>query len=164
MLMVLALTGSAYADNPVSLDEVKTLIHEKYPSILHVSAKELNTWLQPDSDRDLILIDVREEDEFKISHLYHANRAINIDSALLLLFGKPKNITIVTYDSVGLRAATIADKLTKRGYSQVYNLDGALFEWANEGFPIYSGEKLVHKVHPSDLWWRRYLHEDLRAW
>ena len=163
-LIVLALASQVHAAQQLSLDEVNKLITEKYPSILHVTPKNLNDWLQPDSGKEVILLDIREEDEFKISHIQGAKRAINIDSALLALFGKPKNTIIVTYDTVGLRAAAIADKLTKRDFGQVYNLDGGIFAWANEGFPLYNDSKQVHKVHPGDLWWRRYLHEDLRAW
>ena len=163
-LMVLALTGQVHAANPLSLDEVNKLVADKYPTILHVTPKDLNDWLKPNSGKEVVLLDVREEDEFKISHLAGAKRALNIDSALLALFGKPKNTIIVTYDSVGMRAAAIADKLTKRDFDQVYNLDGGIFAWANEGLPMYNDTKQVHKVHPGDLWWRRYLHEDLRAW
>ena len=50
-------------------------------------------------------------------------------------------------------AAELARRLDELGYKQVRNLEGSLFEWANEGRPLYSGDRRVQKVHPYDSDW-----------
>lgn len=38
--------------------------------------------------------------------------------------------------------------MQQSGFSNVYNLDGSIFAWANEGRPVYRGDKQVDEVHP----------------
>jgi hypothetical protein len=45
----------------------------------------------------------------------------------------------------------------------VYNLDGSIFQWANEGRPLYSGTNRVASVHPYDREWGRFLKKELHA-
>ena len=71
---------------------------------------------------------------------------------------------IVTYCSVGYRSAGVAQRLRAAGFTQVYNLEGSLFRWANEGRPLYRGDTLVHQVHPYDRVWGTLLKEELRAY
>ena len=54
-------------------------------------------------------------------------------------------------------------KLAARGYTRVMNLDGAIFEWATRGYPLYAGDERVTQVHPYDGTWGRLLDPSLRA-
>ena len=47
-----------------------------------------------------------------------------------------KNTPIVVYCSVGYRSEKIGEKLRKAGYTNVTNLFGGLFTWANENRPL----------------------------
>jgi len=149
-------------DDPLS--EVKKTIRDKYPSISFVTSAQLKKWLAPNSEKELLLFDVRSREEFEVSHIKQAIRIEDLDHSLVLLFGKMKDTPIVIYDSVGLRSAKFADKLTGRDFSNVYVLEGSIFEWANNGFPLHKGSQQVYKVHPNDLWWGRYLNDGLSAW
>lgn len=162
-LLLLTCLASFAQAAPNSLKEVNELIKEKYPSIRHASSDDLIQWMKPGSGRDLIVLDAREQEEYEVSHLQNAKRASSIDMALVILFGHLKDTTVVIYDSVGLRSAKLVADLSTRGFSQVYTLDGAIFEWANRGLPLYRGDKKANKVHPYNLWWQRYLKEELRA-
>jgi 3-mercaptopyruvate sulfurtransferase SseA len=67
------------------------------------------------------------------------------------------------YCSVGYRSARIVERLRAAGHSDVRNLRGSIFQWANEGRPVVRGDSTVHKVHPFDATWGRLLNADLRA-
>jgi 3-mercaptopyruvate sulfurtransferase SseA len=59
----------------------------------------------------------------------------------------------VLYSSVGYRGARVANFLERQGYTQVYNLDGGEFRWANEGHPVYRQESPTTDVHPYNAGW-----------
>ena len=42
-------------------------------------------------------------------------------------------------------------------YTNVRNLDGSIFQWANEGRPLVRGNQRVQDVHPYDENWGRLL-------
>ena len=56
----------------------------------------------------------------------------------------------------------LAEKLRARGIENVFNLEGSLFQWANEGRPLYRGEERVYQAHPYDEEWGQLL--DRRFW
>lgn len=64
---------------------------------------------------------------------------------------------IVVYCSVGYRSSILARKLQDKGFTNVYNLEGSIFKWANEGRPLVQGKVTVHKVHPYNAHWGHLL-------
>ena len=74
------------------------------------------------------------------------------------------DMPIVAYCSVGYRSSELVQKLTERGFTNVKNLDGSIFEWANRGYPVERDGEEVREVHPFDDRWGTLLHEDLRAY
>jgi predicted sulfurtransferase len=64
---------------------------------------------------------------------------------------------VVLYCSVGYRSADVAARLQAHGYTNVFNLEGSIFQWANEGRTLVRGEMPVEVVHPFDNDWGRYL-------
>jgi rhodanese-related sulfurtransferase len=98
-----------------------------------------------------ILLDVRRDDEFAVSHLPEAHRAANLEAALAL--GLDRDRPIVAYCSVGYRSARLAAQLQGLGYGEVYNLAGSIFKWANEDRSLVSQGQTQTQVHPySSLW------------
>jgi 3-mercaptopyruvate sulfurtransferase SseA len=69
----------------------------------------------------------------------------------------------VAYCSIGYRSAAIIEDLERAGIQNVYNLEGGLFDWANQGRPIYRGEERVEEVHPFNRLWGLLLRSDRRA-
>ncbi|MEF8866821.1 MAG: rhodanese-like domain-containing protein, partial [Salinibacter sp.] len=64
---------------------------------------------------------------------------------------------------VGYRSAGVVQALQRQGFSQVYNLEGSIFRWANEGRPVVRDGEQVSAVHPYDATWGRLLTDSLRA-
>ena len=104
-----------------------------------------------------VLLDVRQEEEFAVSHLPNAQR-ISPDTdgeALKPYLDKP----LVVYCAVGYRSAKMARRIQTFGHTNVFNLEGAIFSWAEAGLPLEGGDK----VHPYNIMGRRMLRDDLEA-
>ncbi|ETO29523.1 Rhodanese domain protein [Reticulomyxa filosa] len=111
-----------------------------------------------------ILLDIREKHEYDISHIGNAVR-INSSASAQDVIDKlksdykwseeqVKNTTIYCYCSVGYRSAIMADKLTRHGLPNVYNIDGSLFKWCNEKRPmIDSNNESTQKIHTYNSVW-----------
>ena len=65
--------------------------------------------------------------------------------------------SIVVYCSVGYRSSILAEKLQDMGFTKVYNLEGSIFKWDNEGRPLVQGKVTVRKVHPYNAHWGNLL-------
>lgn len=104
------------------------------------------------------VLDAREPEEFEVSHIKHAIPVGFQDFNLAALESIDKSKPIVVYCSIGYRSEKIAKKLKGQGFSQVYNLYGSIFEWVNEGFPVYNNaDELVLKVHTYNRKWSRWV-------
>ena len=158
ILILLAACGSS----STKLDGVKQEIRDEFPDVRAVSTEQLAEWLA-DSDRKVpVLLDVRKTEEYDVSHLRSAQRALTESEALDALKGVNKDDPVVVYCSVGYRSAQLARALKARGYTHVVNLEGSIFQWANEGRPVYRDGRPTSKVHPYDAEWGKLLDPALR--
>ena len=150
-------------DNTMSWSVTLKTIRAKFPTVTHISTDTLQSWLDESPQRkDLLLLDVRDPEEYAVSHLQDAQPAPSKDEALKALQGAPSDQRIVLYCSVGYRSSELAQFLMKKGYTEVYNLEGSIFAWANEERPAYRGKERVQVVHPYDRVWGRLLKKSLR--
>lgn len=138
---------------------MKKMIREKFPEVRQISPAQLSEWLA--QSQPPLLFDARAPKEFAVSHLRDAKPAENEQQALDQLNNTPKDRQIVIYCSVGYRSSVLAQKLQQAGYMNVFNLEGSIFEWANEGRPVFQNQQQVKTVHPFDEKWGTYLNKDL---
>ena len=139
---------------------LKRTIRNRFPEVRHVSVEELHAALAG-ADAP-VLIDARTPGEYRVSHLQGARRAETAAQAIQALAGTPKDHPIVVYCSVGYRSSALARELMRSGYTQVANLEGSIFEWANKGRGVYRGREPVSVVHPYDKTWGTLL--DRKLW
>lgn len=85
--------------------------------------------------QNVYLLDVRTPEEFRQFRLANA-QLIPIDQLLQRLGELPKDRPILVYCAVGSRSAQVFSYLARRGYQEVYNLDGGIYAWAQRGYPI----------------------------
>lgn len=150
-------------DSANSWKTTLNMIRTRFPAVAHVPTDTLQSWLdESPKQEDLILLDVRKPEEYAVSHLQGARAASSKDEAMRILRGVPANRRIVVYCSVGYRSSELAEFLMKTGFTEVYNLEGSIFRWANEGRPVYRAEERVRVVHPYDSYWGRLLKKPLR--
>lgn len=115
----------------------------------------------------LVLLDVREKDEFAVAHLRDAEWVSPDVTARELAERLGAGVaarTVVLYCSVGYRSSKVADRvraaLTALGARSVVNLAGGIFAWHNTGRPLTDAAGRTIYVHPYDGKWGRYLDFD----
>lgn len=140
---------------------VKAKVHHDFPDVSRIDTRALANWLEDSKREAPLLLDVRSQVEFEVSHLANAKRIEpGSDPAKLDV---PKSKPIVTYCSVGYRSSAFAAKLKEAGFKNVFNLDGSIFQWANEGRLMVRDSHPTGKVHPFNSLWGTLLEESRRA-
>ncbi|MFN3784500.1 MAG: rhodanese-like domain-containing protein [Spirosomataceae bacterium] len=105
-----------------------------------------------------VLLDAREKKEFDVSHLKGAKWVGYDTFSLEAVKNIPKDAPIVVYCSIGVRSEKIGDKLRGAGFTNVQNLYGSIFEWVNQGNPVYDNQnKPTKKVHAYNKMWGMWL-------
>ena len=161
VLVALAACGSPTSD--ITWTGVEARIQEAFPDVPSVDTATLSRLMQ-DPTRSLLLLDVRQADEFAVSHLQDAVRTASPDHAEELLRAAPAGAVVVAYCSVGFRSARLVAALRERGLADVHNLSGSIFRWANEDRPLFRGDTAVREVHPFNETWGVLLQADRRAY
>jgi rhodanese-related sulfurtransferase len=139
--------------------DLKAKIRGDFPRVNHLSVAELSTWLNDKARTAPMLIDCRAAEEHAMSHLPNARLIepnVDLEEAAADLDRKQP---IVLYCSVGIRSSKMAEQFQKLGYTHVSNLEGSIFEWANEGLPMFQNAKPTDVVHPFNQKWGRLLNE-----
>lgn len=145
---------------------LKQKIRRQFPQVRQISTADLASWLA--TDKPLVLLDTRTPAEYAVSHLSQAHW-LDPNTQNLGAIDWTSETPIVTYCSVGYRSARIADRLQAAGYTNIRNLEGSIFQWANEGRPLYRNslnrdEQPVQQVHPYSAAWGRLLNRQYHAY
>jgi rhodanese-related sulfurtransferase len=143
---------------------VKQFIRLKFPQVSHRSTDFLASWLDQPEQENPLLFDTRTQQEYAVSHLCGARQIDPDTQDLAFLNLLDQNTPIVTYCSVGYRSSAIANQLQAAGYTNVANLEGSMFQWANQGRPLYCNGQKVKQVHPYNLFWGYLLARELHAY
>ena len=103
-------------------------------SINQINSDELIDFIELN---DAILVDVRTEDEYNSGYI---ENSLNIDyfsNAFSVNADKlDKNTPIILYCRSGNRSSMSANKISKLGFKEIYNLEGGILEWIEEGNAI----------------------------
>jgi len=140
---------------------LRPLISLRFPGTDWIETGRLAEWLEAQDQPKPVLLDARTQDEFDVSHLAGARR-VDPDAEALDPQDPSHQTPIIVYCSVGYRSAAVARRLEAAGFGHVYNLEGGIFQWANEGRPIYRAGEAAEKVHPYNRTWGRLLNAQLR--
>jgi len=114
--------------------------------------------LSEENMNEYVLLDAREWEEYETSHIQGA-RYIGYDKpAYSVLSDIEKDKKILLYCSIGYRSEKIGEELQKRGFQQVFNLYGSIFEWVNQGRPVYTIEgKETKNIHTYNKRWSKWM-------
>ncbi|MGB7205764.1 MAG: rhodanese-like domain-containing protein [Anderseniella sp.] len=149
---------SPNAASAFSLDEVEQDVVSKYPSVTQLSTSTVAN-VQATS-KNVVLFDVREEDEFLVSHLPGAIRVdpdMSEADFLKQYASMVQGKQVVFYCSVGVRSSKLAglvgEQLKAVGAVQTANMSGGIFRWHNEKRVLMSTSGKVDLVHPYNSKW-----------
>ena len=113
------------------VDDAKTRVRET--NVDEVKARM-------DRGEKLVLVDVREDNEFAKDHLPNA---IHMGKGVIERDVEQKvpelNTPLVLYCGGGFRSALAADNLQKMGYTNVISMDGGVRGWREKGYPLTKG-------------------------
>jgi rhodanese-related sulfurtransferase len=147
-----------------SWNQVNLWIDLRFADTTSISTAQLATILESAQSKNPspLLLDVRTASEFATSHLPGARHVASeqvLDFAERELAQLDRAHPIIVYCSVGVRSAAGARDLQLAGFTQVKNLRGSIFQWANEGRALEGGRR----VHPYNAQWGQLLRTDLRS-
>lgn len=163
---IAAMTGSPRATIsggllPTDLDGVAVRLRRLHADIEHLSPEEFVRYC---ARCEPLLFDVRDAVEFAVSHLAGARRIDPATSAPAFLANHASEVrgrAVVFYCSVGVRSSRLASRiqadLRERGAEGVYNLEGGLFRWHNEGRALIDAEGATDRIHPYNASWGRFI-------
>ncbi|MGK7911492.1 MAG: rhodanese-like domain-containing protein [Synechococcus sp.] len=151
----LALRTLAFRQTAPTWPALYREIRKAFPTVRHISTDDLSNWLE--GGLTPVMLDIREPEEFKVSQIEGAILATTTEDALAALERIPRDRAIVVYCSVGYRSSAVAQDLEAAGFTAVYNLEGSIFAWANEGRRLVRDEAPVQEVHPFNAKWGQLL-------
>jgi sterol desaturase/sphingolipid hydroxylase (fatty acid hydroxylase superfamily)/rhodanese-related sulfurtransferase len=163
LTLLVSLIGSVSAGKGPDWPDVLAAVRAEFPTVKQLSPPQFSEWLKDEKRAAVILLDVRSKEEYEISHISGARRFPPGTNASTLLTEVEKEHPIVTYCSVGYRSAEMAERLQSAGFTQVYNLEGSIFAWVNQGYPVVKGGKRVYSVHPLNVKWGSLLNKKYRS-
>ncbi len=152
---------STHANGMLDLNEMIDTVHRKFPDVKHIDTQAVEQLLK--SNDAVQVIDVREPEEFKVSHLPGAINMPPATSEADILAKIKSDRPVVVYCSVGWRSSELAERLQAAGRTNVVNYAGSIFAWANAEQPLESSVGATKAVHPYDSHWGRYLKPEHRA-
>ena len=146
-------------ENPEFQKRLETLLENNVPTI---DVKD--AFIQCDN---YTFLDAREKKEFQTSHIPEALHIGYDFFSISNLDGVPKESKIIIYCSVGYRSEKITQRLIKEGYTNVFNLYGSIFEWANQEYPLEDERgNTTREVHTYNKAWSKWIdHPDVvKVW
>lgn len=130
---------------------------EMLKKLLTHSVPEIQVQEAARDSASIFFLDAREPKEFAVSHIRNAV-AVGYDNFDLKKLPEiQKDKRIVVYCSVGYRSEKVAEKLLTAGYKNVSNLYGGIFEWVNQGNPVFNDKGQTQEVHAYSKTWGIWL-------
>lgn len=145
-------------------------LRSRFPEVSSITAQNLQDLLAR-KDKP-ILIDVRQAEEYAVSHIKGAIR-VDPDAAtsdVLRAVGPDvANRVVIFYCSVGVRSTELAERsrveLKASGAAQIANLTQGIFGWHNASRPLVRDDAPTAYVHPYNaLWSRLVIHRSLTSY
>ena len=131
---------------------------KKVSGLINFSIPTIGVDYLKDIQSEVHIFDTRKEEEFEVSHIPGAKYLGYRDFDISRIKGVPKDAKIILYCSIGYRSEKIGEKLIKRGYTNVYNLYGSIFDWINRGNVVVDKNgQPTKKVHTYNRNWSKWV-------
>ncbi len=89
------------------------------------------------SKKDVVVLDVRTQEEFEDGHIKGAKNLDVMDDAFAEKLGElDKNKTYVLHCAAGGRSSRVLKEMRKRDFKSVYHMNGGINAWKEAGKPL----------------------------
>lgn len=130
----------------------------KIASVLNFTVPVIGVEELHKRQKDYIILDAREKKEYDVSHIPGAIYIGYDDFKIENLPSLKKESRVVVYCSIGYRSEKIAEQIKKKGFNNIYNLYGSIFEWVNHGYSIQDNSgKSTKKLHTYNKAWSEWV-------
>ena len=166
IVVVPILIGAAVvlvAGRGVAFEAVHRMTAHKFPDVQWITTADLARWREDPGRTPPLVLDARTNAEYQVSRLRDAVLDDALRPSLRPLRGRATNDPLVVYGSVGYRGARLARWLAGQGYTNVRNLSGGIFRWANEDRAVFRDGRPTGEVHAYDRRWGLLLESRFRA-
>lgn len=145
------------------LSLLKFFIRLRFPTVSQITTTKFADWLADCIKPQPLVLDARSQAEYAVSHIETSVHLDSVTPDLINLSKVSKDTPIIVYCSVGYRSAKVVQQLHREGFTQIFNLSGGIFQWANEERPMFKdGEISTKLVHPYDAIWGKLLKNSLK--
>lgn len=120
-----------------------------------------------------LLLDIREDLEFRVSHLAGAERLIPTTAseraaAVASIIARARSRAVILYCTTSMRSYSLAEAiyhdLIEAGVASVEVVDGGIVAWANADLPLIDGDgRPSRRVHTGDAKTAAMLRDPTRA-
>ena len=145
------LTASAFGQSK-EYEKMLNQYYDGFPTItIEEAVKHVNS-------KSVLFLDIREKEEFNVSHIQGATRMKPDGSTIPTMRGVQQDQMIIVYCSVGARSQTFGKMLKDKGYTNVVNIYGGFFYWANMNYPMVDikGNK-TERIHGYNEEWGKWV-------
>ncbi|MDZ4264060.1 MAG: rhodanese-like domain-containing protein [Pseudomonadota bacterium] len=89
------------------------------------------------NSEEALMLDVREEGEFKDGHVMNAvHIPLGVLESRLKEIETHKEKPVIVYCRTGQRAAKAGAVLQRQGFKSIYKLNGGMMAWSDAGLPV----------------------------
>jgi rhodanese-related sulfurtransferase len=161
-LLIISCLSNFALKAQVKNQEYKLMLDSLYEhNVPLISVEELKKL----NKQGIYLLDTREEEEFNVSHIKNARHVGYFWFDMRKVYDIPLDAKVILYCSVGFRSEKIARKLLDAGYKNIYNLYGSLFEWVNQGNPVYTNKGVqTAEIHTYNEEWARWVNRGTKVY
>ncbi len=163
---LISLTVPASATTNSGLSAIHVVTAVRHPAVEHVTPGELSATIEAQR-ADLLIIDVREAEEYAVSHITAAHRVspdITAAAFQRRFQDQLKGRKVIVYCSVGVRSIGLAnrirDDVLAAGAASLVNLKGGLFAWHNEKRRLVDASGPTDLIHPYNSFWGTLIERD----
>ncbi|RMF58343.1 MAG: rhodanese-like domain-containing protein [Calditrichaeota bacterium] len=159
IIFIFAIIFPLFVLSQFTLDLVEKQIARAHP-VRNVSSDWLHQVLFGRDSSQVVLFDVREEKEYNMSHLPGAIRIsphMDIQNFLEKYRPELRSHQAVFYCSVGKRSSEFLERLleadTTLSADSLANLQGGIFRWYNNRYPVVNDSGETDQIHPFNSFW-----------
>ncbi len=155
LLLLLSIIVSAHGQQAFD-EKMNSLYKRTVPLIKASQLKEKS---------NVILLDTRSPEEFKVSHIAGAQMIDYDNFKMTDVESIDKNAEVIVYCSVGYRSERIGERLQKIGFTNVKNLYGGIFDWKNQDLEVLNkNEQSTDSVHTYNRAWSKWLYKGIKVY